>query len=628
MLLPIESVNKVACGRGCGGSCSGACRERAASNPDTDDQLTLPVETSKVAEVRSGQKFVIIDTSVPGGKWVDEVIYDGTREADREAAKLMGQGRRVQVIDAVYYAPSEARLRALGMRAASEQEAEKLEAEAEANEAQADADRQKADAARMKEGWAEGAQGRKDWQAWFDQQSQEFQDKWNEMNEQYGDVVKEQYKTAAGGMYGYTKGTQRDVESTVRKATNYATKLAKSVYAKDERSVDFLKTHAKRGSKTAKLLLAAMSNVGPRVASEKSAGSNPFPDLKRHFPGQAVQAAFPGPFDPSTPDALGDRDNVVSYARMFGDIAGWSRYADIAIIAGEDGNSLDMVHRKDGKWYWGASVDLEPWRTASSSSVFELPIENKTAAKRKSPTNGMYGFPSKVARLSLTACSDLKSYIGEVAYDLHSRRTARHSRITGFLKEHSKTAKCGYSRMLLSCYPDAPKVAKQKLPKELEEHQFTGKDGDNPPPADADGDGKTNEPKPEGLKDKKASTKVAAGHHYTSPDGTVLADSAFLNSLGGVRGVALQHMGFGEFFADTPKGRVDFIRGGADFPGKSGRSHKVRGPGAEWLVSEMASSGKSEEMSSHKSAAEDTLKKAFVPDTVDGWLEWESDKTA
>ena len=415
----------------------------------------------------------------------------------------------------------------LPMRAASEQQAEKLEAEAEANEAQADADREKADAARMKEGWAEGAQGRKDWQAWFDQQSQEFQDKWNEMNEQYGDVVKEQYKTAAGGLYGYTKGTQRDVESTVRKATKYATKLAKGIYAKDERSVDFLKTHAKRGSKTAKLLLAAMSSVGPRVASN-----------------------------------------------------------------------------------------------------FELPIENKTAAKRKSPANGMYGFPSKVARLSLTACSDLKSYIGEVAYDLHSRRTARHSRITGFLKEHSKTAKCGYSRMLLSCYPDAPKVAKQKLPKELEEHQFTSKDGDNPPPADADGDGKTNEPKPDGLKGKKASDKVAAGHHYTSPDGTVLADTAFLNSLGGVQGVSLQHMGFGEFFADTPKGRVDFIRGGADFPGKSGRSHKVRGPGAEWLVAEMTSKGKSEEMSSHKSAAEETLKKAFVPDTVDGWLEWEEGSRA
>ena len=570
--------------------------------------MLLPIETHKSASdtIGSGDNTYIARYK----RQQVVVMADTSYEAQQIAAKHFRARKPYEV--SVMLAEKGGKQVTHMPLMASEQEAEKLEAEAEANEAQADADRQKADAARMKEGWAEGAQGRKDWQAWFDQQSQEFQDKWNEMNEQYGEVVKDQYKTAAGGLYGYTKGTQRDVEATIRKSTKYATKLAKGIYAKDERSVDFLKTHAKRGSKTAKLLLVAMSSVGPRVASEKSA------------------------------------------------------------------------------------------------NVFELPIENKTAAKRKSPSNGMYGFPSKVARLSLTACSDLKSYIGEITYDLHSRRAAKHERITGFLKEHSKTAKCGYSRMILSCYPDAPKVAKQKLPKELEEHQFTSKDGDNPPPADADGDGKTNEPKPEGLKNKKSSMKKKidrhmyvihkagdryvvtlgdprkpgvdikfqsphmsdvteyledkgisndhvfdttrkfgipdtysefyismnrlasrGGHHYTAPDGTVLVDTAFLNSLGGIRGVSLQHMGFGEFFADTPKGRVDFIRGGADFPGKSGRSHKVRGPGAEWLVAEMTSKGKSEEMSSHKSAAEETLKKAFVPDSVDGWLEWaEGSRTA
>ena len=103
-----------------------------------------------------------------------------------------------------------------------------------------------------------------------------------------------------------------------------------------------------------------------------------------------------------------------------------------------------------------------------------------------------------------------------------------------------------------------------------------------------------------------------------------------MNATGGISGVEMQNMGFGEFFADTPKGRVDFDRmRGKDFPGKSGRSHKLYGPGAEWLVAEMASKGKSEDMASHKSAAEETLKKAFVPDSVDGWLEWaDSTRTA
>ena len=70
--------------------------------------------------VEAGQKFVIVDTLVPGGRWVDQIIYDSSAEADRAAAHYATQGdvRRghVQVIDAVWYAPAEARLRTTGMR--------------------------------------------------------------------------------------------------------------------------------------------------------------------------------------------------------------------------------------------------------------------------------------------------------------------------------------------------------------------------------------------------------------------------------------------------------------------------------------------------------------------------------
>jgi hypothetical protein len=103
----------------------------------------------KAAEVRPGQMFVVVDTK-KGGKWFDDIIYDDVAEADRTVRLLRQRGHEgLQVMDAVWYRPAEKRLRALGMRAASEQQAEKYEAEAEANEAQADADRQKANAARM-----------------------------------------------------------------------------------------------------------------------------------------------------------------------------------------------------------------------------------------------------------------------------------------------------------------------------------------------------------------------------------------------------------------------------------------------------------------------------------------------
>ena len=56
-------------------------------------------------------------------------------------------------------------------------------------------------------------------------------------------------------------------------------------------------------------------------------------------------------------------------------------------------------------------------------------------------------------------------------------------------------------------------------------------------------------------------------------------DSAFINAIQHkVPGATLQHMGFGEFYLNTPKGRVDFDRmRGVDFEGQSGRSHLLYG---------------------------------------------------
>ena len=94
-----------------------------------------------------------------------------------------------------------------------------------------------------------------------------------------------------------------------------------------------------------------------------------------------------------------------------------------------------------------------------------------------------------------------------------------------------------------------------------------------------------------------------------------------MNAMNQIPGTEMKHMGFGEFYAETPKGRVDFDRmRGKDFPGQSGRSHKLYGEGtaAHWLLDQMIRKRLTEEMG--KVAM---LRKAFVPDTVDGWLEWE-----
>ena len=151
-------------------------------------------------------------------------------------------------------------------------------------------------------------------------------------------------KLQGKGLYGYTLGTQRTVEATIRKATRRAAKIAKALYKKDSRTAMFLGTHAKRSkSASARILVACMKDLGPKVAAEM----------------------------------------------------------------------------------------------------------DKTAGL------GMYGMNTKVARLALAACTDVTEMMGQVAYDLHARKANRHERITGFLKNHSKSARCLYAKMLLASYPDA-----------------------------------------------------------------------------------------------------------------------------------------------------------------------------
>jgi hypothetical protein len=76
-----------------------------------------------------------------------------------------------------------------------------------------------------------------------------------------------------GGLYGYPKGIQRSAESASRKLARTALRVAKRAFAKDENVVAFLQTHVKReNSKSARVLLAAMKEIGPKLASEMKGG--------------------------------------------------------------------------------------------------------------------------------------------------------------------------------------------------------------------------------------------------------------------------------------------------------------------------------------------------------------------
>jgi hypothetical protein len=86
-------------------------------------------------------------------------------------------------------------------------------------------------------------------------------------------------------------------------------------------------------------------------------------------------------------------------------------------------------------------------------------------------------------------------------------------------------------------------------------------------------------------------------------------DTAFLNAIK-LPGVELGHMGFGEFYATTPHGTVDFDRmRGKDFPGQSGRSHQAYDregfstKATEWLIDQVEKSGRSVRVASSDDTA-------------------------
>ena len=66
-------------------------------------------------EVRPGQYFVLVDTSVPGDKLVSNKLYHGVKGAEAAWKKLTASGRKVQIIDAKWFKPSYDILYAQGM---------------------------------------------------------------------------------------------------------------------------------------------------------------------------------------------------------------------------------------------------------------------------------------------------------------------------------------------------------------------------------------------------------------------------------------------------------------------------------------------------------------------------------
>gem|GEM_PF-3120944 len=64
--------------------------------------------------------------------------------------------------------------------------------------------------------------------------------------------------------------------------------------------------------------------------------------------------------------------------------------------------------------------------------------------------------------------------------------------------------------------------------------------------------------------------------HYSEDHGVTYVDSNFINkSSGMLSNSKLKHMGFGEFYIDTPNGEIQFARQNKKIDGFVGRAHKI-----------------------------------------------------
>lgn len=239
-------------------------------------------------------------------------------------------------------------------------------------------------------------------------------------------------KTAARepeGLYGYTKGTQRDVEGAIKKLERMARGIAKAAYKKDELVAPFLAFHAKRGkSSEAKILVAAMKSLGPKVAS-----------------------------------VVKEADDVADVLYMYDDIcldddkARRELVRDLSEVTGAPEMRIEQKLR-------GRDECLDDPRIRKTIHQWMMRVGSD-----KDASWGTYGFKAKTATLGLNACASLNIQAGVVAAELHRRRAEHHASITGFLREHSKKARCHYARILNASYPDAGMRLASEAPKSVDE---------------------------------------------------------------------------------------------------------------------------------------------------------------
>lgn len=162
-------------------------------------------------------------------------------------------------------------------------------------------------------------------------------------------------KTAASGLYGFTKDAEKVCGTAASRLAKKAVKLAKEIYERDANVASFLEVHvARTGSKAAKMLRAAMADIGPgappKVASDKEAASKSGKG-RYGFPIKTVKMAF---------DAISDLDQEAGIIASDVHARRTAKHAEVMGFLGK--------HSKKAKCGWSDMI-LEAYPDASVEKV-------------------------------------------------------------------------------------------------------------------------------------------------------------------------------------------------------------------------------------------------------------------
>lgn len=272
-------------------------------------------------------------------------------------------------------------------------------------------------------------------------------------------AMREMNKEASkpSGLYGYTRKIQAMCESAEKRIQRKAGSLIRKAYRKNEQIPEFLAVHAKRAnSVSAKILLKAFKEGLPKLASDEHEH-----DEDCHCGGECESCKMAEALRAKAArleKLATSLDLFRSKLKQEFEKKGWTISAEnmdktlAACGAGpgqpsrnellsafkamqKDGTIIRQGSEKNGKYVWKASE-----RTKSAMATPRM--------------YSLYGFPTKTAELGLQLCNDLRIEAGHIAADLHQRQASMYDGITGFLTEHSKTARSGAAKLLLACYPE------------------------------------------------------------------------------------------------------------------------------------------------------------------------------